>query len=240
MLGYQTHSQGGTAGLSLCEPRDHAYSLVVQHLMAKASVTSAAPHPSLGPEPYQVRHSPRLHYEDAFRKMRRQILLPAEMVTSDASTADLPRLVEIEFAAFHDEKVNHHLSYRDAEDQAHVRRALHTYRKYMNSLRLPSTAVQPTRHMRKEHSSGLKEMPLGFRFRKVTVQGSKQIVAFCKSEMVAMTPNEMENPLDHGHEGEPQMNRDWFALNEKLHRQYCGLAKHCCGCYETGFVFSAC
>lgn len=227
MLGYQTHSQGSTAGLTLREPRDHAYALSIQHLIAKTTLHSTSAYHSLSPEPRPLWHTPR-YYEDAFFEPKTQSLLPSGMATSNAVVGDLPRLVEIEFAAFHHEKVNHHLSYRDAADQAHVRRALRTYRKYMNSLRASSTESAPARRLRAEFKTVSQEMPLGFRFRKVTMPGSNQIVAFCKSEMMALTGKEIVSPLDSGHEGEPQMNRDWFALNEKLHRQYCGLQKHCC------------
>jgi len=57
---------------------------------------------------------------------------------------------------------------------------------------------------------------------------TREIIAFAKSEITTLTPEDHASPLDVGHEDEPQMNRDWFALNEKLHRAYCGLRRHLC------------
>lgn len=176
-------------------------------------------------------------------------------VTWAAFPNDIPRLVEIEFAAFQDEIVNHQLSYRDSTNPEHTSRTIDFYKHCMQHMRhnaLPGffDAVQqedhpPTRTDSKldltlpSHSpvSTNKEIDpnttQGYRFRKVLDPQTNEIIAFAKSEITALTPEDHASPLDVGHENEPEMNRAWFALNERLHRAYCGQRQHLCKLSKT-------
>ena len=157
-------------------------------------------------------------------------------VAAAAFPDDIPRLVEVEFAAFQDEIVNHVLSYRDPSNPEHTARTIDFYKHCMQHIRtstLPEHLFSRT-HMRSdskldltlnEHDDKTIE---GYRFRKVIDPKTNEIIAFCKTEITTLTPEDHASPLDVGHETEPQMNRDWFALNERLHRQYCGLRQHLC------------
>ena len=46
--------------------------------------------------------------------------------------------------------------------------------------------------------------------------------------MKAYTHEELHSPEDIGHQDDPVMNRDWFALNERVRRQFVGVEKHYC------------
>lgn len=235
MLGYQTQSHGSTAGLTMYGSRGYSYALPVQHQhMMKNSIDwSEAPMLTVKDLPHWAT-SLKKYAADGLRPIPDLPAPKSIMATAMAEPADLSRLVDIEFAAFRDEKVNHHLSYRDASDTSHLKRTMRAYRKYMNNLRsLPDDSKRLAKtaqtHRRTDSAH---DFSLGFMFRKVESPEGGEIIAFCKSEMAEMTPQDMLTPLDVGHEGEPQMNRDWFALNEQCHREYCGTRKHCCKCAE--------
>jgi hypothetical protein len=160
-------------------------------------------------------------------------------VAAAAFPDDIPRLVEVEFAAFQDEIVNHVLSYRDSTNPEHTARTIDFYKHCMQHIRtstLPEHLFSRT-HMRTDSKLDLALNSIndqgdktieGYRFRKVIDPNTNEIIAFCKTEITTLTPEDHASPLDIGHETEPQMNRDWFALNERLHRQYCGLRQHLC------------
>lgn len=145
--------------------------------------------------------------------------------TTPAKVQDIRRLVDIEFSAFEDEQVNQVLSFRDYKKPAHFERSVEIYRKAMNadisvSERLAQSAAPRVS------------------FKKVVDTETGEVVSFAKVEMKTYTPDELSTPLDIGHEDEPRMNRDWFALNERLRREYIGPEQHCCTflpngrCYE--------
>lgn len=143
---------------------------------------------------------------------------------SQARYEDVPRLVDIEFFAFENEKTNHVLSYRDYNQPAHFERAVRSYQAIMSkagNLRCRTKATSPRQADRQNSSSQT-------RFRKVTDTDSNLIVSWAKTEMKTYSENELASPADCGHEGEARMNRDWFALNEKMRRDYMGTARHCC------------
>lgn len=157
-------------------------------------------------------------------------------VAAAAFPDDIPRLVEVEFAAFQDEIVNHVLSYRDASNPEHKARTIDFYKYCMQHIR---TSVLPEHLFSRTHMRTDSKLDLtlttpgdsnveGYRFRKVIDPKTREIIAFCKTEITTLTPEDHASPLDVGHETEPQMNRDWFALNERLHRAYCGLRQHLC------------
>lgn len=144
---------------------------------------------------------------------------------SAAKHDDIRRLVDIEFHAFEEEKTNQILSYRDHNQPSHFQRAIRSYQAAMGKpdavrRRGKSNAVRrPVQ--RPGHQDAVK-------FRKVVDSVSGLIISWAKTEMKAYTDDELASPADSGHEGEAQMNRDWFALNEKLRRAYMGTKPHCC------------
>lgn len=154
-------------------------------------------------------------------------------VTAAALPYDIPRLVDIEFAAFREEIVNHQLSYRDSKNPEHISRTIKFYEHCMGHLRAFNLERYLSYQKRGRSNSNTaifvpKAPSLGYRFRKVTDPQTGDIIAFCKTEMTRLTPQDLASPADAGHEGESEMNRAWFALNEKLHREYNGLRRHCC------------
>lgn len=156
-------------------------------------------------------------------------------VATAAFPADIPRLVEIEFAAFQDELVNHHLSYRDGSNPDHTNRTVEFYKSCMTHMRTNSLPAGSANHgasfVRRDSKVDLAtpdSSTEGYRFRKVLNPQTGEIIAFAKSEITTLTDDDHASPLDVGHESEPEMNRAWFALNEKLHRSYCGFRKHLC------------
>lgn len=66
------------------------------------------------------------------------------------------------------------------------------------------------------------------RFRKVVDVETDVIVSWAKTEIKTYSEDELASPADSGSEGESEMNRDWFALNEKTRREYMGKKRHCC------------
>lgn len=161
---------------------------------------------------------------------------PKPFMATAGFPEDIPRFVEIEFAAFQHEYINHHLSYRDPSNPSHTARTIDFYKHCMHNIRtntLPSPA--------KPHDSKVDlTLPAaddpenatttteGYRFRKMIDPNTREIIAFVKSEITTLTPEVHASPLDVGHESEPEMNRAWFALNEKVHREYCGSRQHVC------------
>jgi hypothetical protein len=147
---------------------------------------------------------------------------------------DIPRFVEIEFAAFRHEYINHHLSYRDPSNPAHTARTISFYQHCMQKIRTSILPSPSKRHDSKvdltltDDDTEIATTTEGYRFRKVIDPNTHEIIAFVKSEITTLTPELHASPLDIGHESEPEMNRAWFALNEKVHRDYCGDRQHVC------------
>lgn len=142
---------------------------------------------------------------------------------SRAKYDDIRRLVDIEFFAFENEKTNHILSYRDHNNPAHFQRAIRSYQSIMSKADVLRRRIK---------ANGARYAvrridPDTTRFRKVTDADSGNIISWAKTEIKTYTPEELESPADCGHETDPQMNRDWFALNEKLRRQYMSTQRHC-------------
>jgi hypothetical protein len=145
-----------------------------------------------------------------------------------AKVQDVRRLVDIEFHAFENERANQVLSYRDYKKPAHFERSVKIYQNAICSEN-SSYAVQSQK--RRHSGSIVNAAPaasLTTNFRKVVDIDSNEIVSFTKYEMKKYSEEELWSPADVGHEGEMKMNRDWFALNERLRRQYIGTAQHCC------------
>lgn len=144
-------------------------------------------------------------------------------VVALAQLDNIYRLVDIEFAAFRDEKVNQQLSYRDAENPEHVQRTVNAYKKYL----LSSTPLfQDQRTLSLSDGTAGDDVPSTYVFRKVTDPMTGKIIAFAKTWTGALTLEDLRKPPDHGYEDEPEVNRKWMALNEKLHRDYVGLSRH--------------
>lgn len=149
---------------------------------------------------------------------------PSTFSVSLAKYDDIRTLARIEFLAFEEEKTNHILSYRDSRQQSHFERAV---RSYQNAI----SGSDATRKRRKSASARRIDRRSNgdvVRFRKVTDSESGQIISWAKTETKAYSEDELASPADSGHESEETMNRDWFALNEKLKRDYMGTQKHCC------------
>ncbi|KAK3075914.1 hypothetical protein LTR53_000343 [Teratosphaeriaceae sp. CCFEE 6253] len=142
-----------------------------------------------------------------------------------AEPADARRLVDIEFRAFAHEPANQLLSFRDYTEPAHVDRAVALYAAALGS----SSSSSPL-HPASVRSPAAKRAQASTRvsFLKVTDADARgAIVSFAKAEFKQYSLAELRSPADSGHEHEPRMNRDWFALNEGLRRAYVGLSKHC-------------
>lgn len=154
-----------------------------------------------------------------------------------AKLQDVRRLVDIEFHAFENERVNQVLSYRDYKKPAHFERSV---RVYQNAL-LDSQTRSDRRDEegRRGRANSRFESPRSnsrVNFKKVVDTEGSEIISFTKFEMKTYTKEEIMSAADSGHEGEPMMNRDWFALNERLRREYIGLAKHCCEFHKYDVV----
>ncbi|KAI7249741.1 hypothetical protein KC343_g6758 [Hortaea werneckii] len=149
-----------------------------------------------------------------------------QLVISPASTGDVRTLVDIEFHAFENERANQQLSYRDYTKPEHFERAVDAYTMILAAqdqveyLGKNSTAKEA---LTRNPETTADQVSL----RKVTNTETGQILSFAKAEIKAYTPSELSSAADTGHEDEPPMNRDWFALNESMRRQYMGLQKHC-------------
>ncbi|KAK5110916.1 hypothetical protein LTR62_005454 [Meristemomyces frigidus] len=143
----------------------------------------------------------------------------AYFVVGEAELKDVRRLVDIEFQAFENERTNQQLSYRDYTKPEHFERSVALYSKAIseaNSRRLSTK-------MRRKQSVPRTTL----RFLKVTDTETGEIVSFAKTEIKGYSAKELSSPADAGHENEPTMNRDWFALNEIKRRDHLGTTKHC-------------
>lgn len=143
---------------------------------------------------------------------------------SQAEYEDIPRLVDIEFFAFENEKTNHVLSYRDYNQPAHFERAVRSYEAIMSKAENFRRRAKTTSLRRTDRQAPSSQT----RFRKVTDTDSSLIISWAKTEVKTYSEEELASAADCGHEGEAMMNRDWFALNEKMRRDYMGTASHCC------------
>nr|OQO19872.1 hypothetical protein B0A51_12228 [Rachicladosporium sp. CCFEE 5018] len=236
MLGVQSQHEGSTAGLQVLGSRCYNYSLSPAHVPHIDAAYAKHNHGqyrnrlvSWGAGPAATTTTTAVVKPRAPAKLQ-----SIPFITAVALPQDLPRLVEIEFAAFRDEKANHQLSYRDSKIPEHSARALKFYRHCMTHLRSIDTDYRFTNGQHRKRPSSTSELvvssstfSLGYRFRKVNDPRTGEIIAFAKTEMTVITLEDMQSPLDAGHENEPAMNRAWFALNEKLHREYNGLRRHC-------------
>ena len=142
-----------------------------------------------------------------------------------AKLQDVRRLVDIEFHAFENERVNQVLSYRDYKKPSHFERSVKIYQNALTSEHSPYAVYG---HKRSHSGSKSKSASSTVNFRKIVNGETNEIVSFTKYEMKRYSKNELGSRADIGHEGEATMNRDWFALNETLRRQYVGTAEHCC------------
>lgn len=147
-------------------------------------------------------------------------------VISPAQAEDVRRLVDIEFHAFEFERVNQVLSYRDYKKPAHFERAVAAYTHVLEACEPRSFAPKVSRP-RSDSKVDPSQPSSRVSFLKVTDTESGDIISFAKTEFKKYTLDELSSRADIGHEGEAKMNRDWFALNEQLRRDYVGLAEHC-------------
>ena len=149
------------------------------------------------------------------------------MVTS-AKLRDVRRLVDIEFHAFENERVNQVLSYRDYKKPTHFERSVKIYQEAL----LKENSAVKLKHKEDFWAIGSKSdwrfPTLETGFKKIVNIETNEIISFTKYEMKTYSREELGSPFDGGHEGEPKMNRDWYGLNERLKRQYIGRAEHCC------------
>ncbi|OTA33835.1 hypothetical protein BTJ68_05744 [Hortaea werneckii EXF-2000] len=149
-----------------------------------------------------------------------------QLVISPASTGDVRTLVDIEFHAFENERANQQLSYRDYTKPEHFERAVDAYTMILGAsdhIQYGEKNSKPNQALTLSSETTTDQVSL----RKVTNTETGQILSFAKAEIKAYTPSELDSPADIGHEDDPQMNRDWFALNESMRRSYMGLRKHC-------------
>lgn len=160
---------------------------------------------------------------DDYTRGRRSWEKRIRFAVTSAKLQDVRRLVDIEFHAFENEQVNQVLSYRDYKKPTHFERTVKAYQRTLSEERNQRGRKHGAIQRTDTH------WPISrVNFRKVVDTQSNEIVSFTKFEMKAYTEAELHEPADIGHEGEPLMNRDWFALNERVRREYIGLAKHCC------------
>ncbi|KAK4555033.1 hypothetical protein LTR86_007799 [Recurvomyces mirabilis] len=143
----------------------------------------------------------------------------AYFVIEEAELKDVRRLVDIEFQAFENERANQQLSYRDYSKPEHFERSV---KLYFAAIRDRHTH----RLLNKKARQGLAPSAK-VRFLKVTDTETGEIVSFAKTEIKTYSEEELYSPPDVGHEHEPVMNRNWFALNEIRRREYIGFVKHC-------------
>jgi len=140
-----------------------------------------------------------------------------------AKPQDVRRLVDIEFHAFENEQVNQVLSYRDHKKPVHFERRVEAYQRCLNDERDTNRAGEG----RDYHPVKYPQMESNIIFRKIVQIETGEVVSFTQFEMKRYTREELRTPADIGHENEPRMNRDWFALNERLRREYMGMSEHC-------------
>nr|POE77521.1 hypothetical protein CFP56_09168 [Quercus suber] len=146
-------------------------------------------------------------------------------VVAPATPEDIRRLVDIEFHAFENEQVNQVLSYRDYHQPKHFERTVSIYTDAMRDL----LADKEPDYIKRADSPLEMDSPLASNktfFLKVTNLEDGTTLSFAKFEAKQYTQEELMGPADAGHEDEAQMNRDWFALNELMRREYMGYAEH--------------
>lgn len=149
-----------------------------------------------------------------------------------AKPNDVRRFVDIEFHAFENERVNQVLSYRDYKKPKHFERSVKLYE---DALRTANSAPAVQANKRRLSGSFITTTPSAnntVNFLKVVDTKTQELISFTKYEMHTYSKEELSSPADIGHEGESKMNRDWFALNERLRREYIGLQQHCCECFH--------
>ena len=141
---------------------------------------------------------------------------------------DIRRLVDIEFHAFENERVNQVLSYRDYKKPAHFERTVEAYETALNSETFASWSNEKQGQHQEDTAVELRTSKPKVVFRKVVDVETNEIISFAKFEIKTYCEEELCSPVDCGHEHEPKLNRGWFALNERLRREYVGQAAHCC------------
>lgn len=141
---------------------------------------------------------------------------------------DVRRLVDVEFHAFENERVNQVLSYRDYKKPSHFERSVKIYQEALlkenNAIKLDHKGDR----WGIGSTSDSHALSSNVGFKKIINTETNEIISFTKYEMKTYSREELGSPFDSGHEGEPKMNRDWYGLNERLKRQYIGRAEHCC------------
>ncbi|KAI7204334.1 hypothetical protein KC316_g927 [Hortaea werneckii] len=149
-----------------------------------------------------------------------------QLVISPASTGDVRTLVDIEFHAFENERANQQLSYRDHTKPEHFERAVQAYMMILaapDQVQYPDKNFKANQALEKIRKTTTDQVSL----HKVTNTETEQMLSFAKAEIKAYTSSELDSASEIGHEDDSQMNKDWFALNESMRRQYMGLTKHC-------------
>ncbi|EMC94712.1 hypothetical protein BAUCODRAFT_149820 [Baudoinia panamericana UAMH 10762] len=140
------------------------------------------------------------------------------------SVDDVRRIVDIEFHAFEDERTNQQLSFRDYQKPEHFERSVNIYTNILTAAQRRDTGLGG-KQAQVYCDEALRHNYV--KFYKVEDTESEDVVSFAKMEVKTYTVDELLSPADTGHEREPKMNRDWFALNERMRRSYVGLTKHC-------------
>jgi GNAT superfamily N-acetyltransferase len=254
MMGLQTH-QGGMPGIQLYGSRCIIYTttplprplfldgihsrnnntLARDNFQARPTNNKVLTEDTKSPRTSSIARSEAPSTENATLPLVPSLAKPKKPFMATAGFPDdIPRFVEIEFAAFRHELINHHLSYRDPSNPAHTARTVDFYKHCMQNIRTSTLPSAPKRHDSKvdltltDDDTETATTTEGYRFRKVIDPNTHEIIAFVKSEITTLTPELHASPLDIGHESEPEMNRAWFALNEKVHRDYCGDRQHVC------------
>jgi hypothetical protein len=254
MMGLQTH-QGSMPGIQLYGSRciiyhdsplprpiyldglqsRHNNNLARDNFQAWASNNKVSTEETKSPRTSSLAKSGTFSAENSRLPLIHSLAKPKKPFMATAGFPDdIPRFVEIEFAAFRHEHINHHLSYRDPSNPAHTARTISFYQHCMQKIRTSTLPSPPKRHDSKvdltltDDDTDIATTTEGYRFRKVIDPSTHEIIAFVKSEITTLTPELHASPLDIGHESEPEMNRAWFALNEKVHRDYCGDRQHVC------------
>ncbi|KAM3415767.1 hypothetical protein BST61_g9278 [Cercospora zeina] len=146
---------------------------------------------------------------------------PKNFALAWARLEDVRDIVTVEFDAFKGETTNHILSFRDWTQERDRKRARGLYHDAMQGVEGVRQRMKSARRMERKSNTDI------VRFRKVTDTETGLIISFAKSEFKMYTEDELASPADSGHEHEAIMNREWFALNEQLRREYMGTRRHC-------------
>ena len=163
--------------------------------------------------------------------MKRRSSNSRSFATTPAKVEDVRRLVDIEFHAFENEQVNQVLSFRDYKKPVHFERSVRAYERAL-SYDL-SQSVKDTKRRRSDSRLDPPQSCSKTSFKKVVDTETEEVVSFAKVELKTYSAEELSWPADVGHERDPVMNRDWFALNERLRREYIGLTEHYCKFDQT-------